>query len=61
MPDTGENREIQQRINAKEAEIESEETKLLQKSKPLPDRTSGKLRRPAKKQREAKSRLRRDS
>ncbi len=34
MPDTGENREIRQRVNAKEAEIVSESTKLLQKSKP---------------------------
>jgi hypothetical protein len=61
MPDTGENREIRQRINAKEAEIELEETKLLQKSTPLPDRTSGTLRRAAKKQKEVKGRLRRDS
>ncbi len=34
MPDTGEDREIRQRVNAKEAEIVSETTKLLQKSKP---------------------------
>ncbi len=61
MPDTGENRELRQRTNAKEAEVELEETKLLEKLKPLPDRTSGKRPRSAKKQKEAKSRLRRDS
>lgn len=61
VPDTGENREIRQRINAKEAEVELEETKLLQKTKPLPDRTTGKRLRVAKKQTEAKSRPRRDS
>lgn len=33
MPDTGEDREIKQRINAKEAERVSQSKKLLQKSK----------------------------
>lgn len=30
MPDTGEDREIRQRVNAKEAEIKSAETKMRQ-------------------------------
>ncbi len=33
MPDTGENREIAQLINAKEAEISSESRKMLEKAK----------------------------
>lgn len=41
MPDTGEDREIRQRVNAKETEIVSESKKLVQRSKPTkirPDR-----------------------
>jgi hypothetical protein len=61
MPDTGENREIRQRVNAREAEIELEETKLLQKSQPAAERISDKRYRAIKKQKEAKSRPRRSS
>jgi len=47
MPDTGENREIRQRINAKEAEITSESRKLLRASKLPVQKRLGKRRRPA--------------
>ena len=33
MPDTGENHEIRQRVNAREAEIASETTKLVREEK----------------------------
>jgi hypothetical protein len=33
MPDTGEDREIKQRVNANEAEVIREEKKLVQKAK----------------------------
>ncbi len=49
MPDTGEDREIRQRVNAKEAEIVSETTKLLQKSKPPVELKGDKRRGAAKK------------
>jgi hypothetical protein len=45
MPDTGEDREIKPRINAKEAEKVSESKTLLQRSKPTkvrPDRRNSK-------------------
>jgi hypothetical protein len=54
MPDTGENHEIRQRVNAREAEIEFETTKLVREEKaelknvsspshhsPTPERTPG--------------------
>ncbi len=56
MPDTGEDREIPQRVNAKEAEIESTATKLLQKIEPPKDRSTARRRRIAKKKGEAESR-----
>jgi hypothetical protein len=56
MPDTGEDREIRQRVNAKEAEIESESTKLSQKSKDLAAREAERRRRTAGKKTAAKKR-----
>jgi hypothetical protein len=44
MPNTGENREIRQRVNAKEAEVISESKKLLEKVRSTKDRTTGGLR-----------------
>jgi hypothetical protein len=43
MPDTGEDREIRQRVNAKEAEVVSESKKLLEKVRSSKDRTTGGL------------------
>jgi hypothetical protein len=54
MPDTGEDREIPQRINAKEAEISRESRKLLEKAKSLMKKTFDKGRRPEKKREPAK-------
>jgi hypothetical protein len=44
MPDTGEDREIRQRVNAKEAEVISESKKLLEKVRSSKDRTTAGLR-----------------
>ena len=44
MANTGEDREIRQRVNAKEAEVISESKKLLEKVKSTKDRNSGGLR-----------------
>ena len=44
MANTGEDREIRQRVNAKEAEVVSESKKLLQKMKSTKDRNPGGLR-----------------
>ena len=41
MPDTGEDREIRQRVNAKEAEVISESKKLVQKLKSTKNRNTG--------------------
>jgi hypothetical protein len=49
MPDTGEDREIRQRVNAKEAEVVSEAKKLWQKSKPRKNGTVGGFRAAKKK------------
>ena len=38
MPDTGEDREIKSRVNAREAELVSESKKLRQKSKAMQER-----------------------
>ena len=54
-------RELRQRINAKEAEIELEEGQPLQKTNSLLDPMSAKRRRTAKREKEAESFLRRDS
>jgi len=40
MPDTGEDREIKQRVNAKEAELVSESKKLIAKTKSTKDRAN---------------------
>ncbi len=56
MPDTGEKGELRQRVNAKEAETKAESTKLLQTSKPLPDRKLEARRATAKKKQEARNR-----
>jgi len=50
MPDTGETREIKQRIDAKEVQIETASKKLLQKLKTVTDRIGGKRRRTATKE-----------
>jgi hypothetical protein len=50
MPDTGEDREIKQRIDAKEAQIETASKKLLQKSKTATERIGGRRRRAAPKE-----------
>jgi len=50
MPDTGEDREIKQRIDAKEAQIETASKKLLQKSKTATDRIGGRRQQAAAKQ-----------
>jgi hypothetical protein len=47
MPDTGEDREIKQGIDAKEAQIETASRKLLQKSKTATDRIGRRRRRAA--------------
>ena len=44
MADTGEDREIRQRVNAKEAEVIAESKKLLKKVRSTTDRTTGGLR-----------------
>ena len=44
MPDTGEDREIRQRVNAKEAEVISESKKLLEKVRSSKDGTTAGLR-----------------
>jgi len=50
MPDSGENGEIRERINAKEAEIELEEAKLRERPQSILDRAArAKRRRTAKK------------
>ena len=55
MPDTGENREIRRRVNAKEVEVVSESKKLLEKVKSTKDNTIAGPR-GAKKKRTAPSR-----
>ena len=56
MANTGEGREIRQRVNAKEAEVVSESKKLLQKMKSTKDRNRGELRDAKKKGTVPKSR-----
>jgi hypothetical protein len=55
MPDTGENREIGRRVNAKEVEVVSESKKLLEKVRSAEDKTIAGSR-GAKKKRTAPSR-----
>ena len=56
MADTGEDREIKGRTNAKEAEVVSESKKLLQKSKTAKDQALGRRRRGARSQPAPKNR-----
>ncbi len=48
MADTGEDREIRQRVNTKEAETVSESKRLLQRSKPTKTRPDGSHAKPTK-------------
>jgi hypothetical protein len=56
MADTGEDREIRGRTDAKEAEIISESEKLRQKSKTARDQAFGQRRREARQSRASKPR-----